>query len=161
VLLVVASDSANFLTHVSSSARAKVSDKVIGETGKSLREQLGNSDFTAALAAGIKTFVDQLGTRDNFTFASLDPQGGETLVAVQERPRKVESPSAQLIENSQPTPAAVPTPSEITSGIACTMSKNSRMPDRGISRTCLAIKSCDWNGGAILWVLVFIAVDDE
>src|SRR5947207_12465624 len=45
VLLVVASDSANFLTHVSSSARAKVSDSVIGETGKSLREQI-SSDFT-------------------------------------------------------------------------------------------------------------------
>ena len=115
VLLVVASDSANFLTHVSSSARAKVSDAVISETGKSLREQIGNSAFSAALTAGVKTFVDQLGAKNNFSFASLDPQGGETLVAVQERPRKVESPSAQPSENPQPTPAAVPTPGEIAS----------------------------------------------
>src|SRR5690242_16217283 len=54
------------------------------------------------------------------------------------------------------TKSGSPTPSEITSGIACTMSKNSRIPDRGISRTCLAIKSCDWKGGAILWILMLI-----
>ncbi|HJZ80555.1 MAG TPA: TPM domain-containing protein, partial [Pyrinomonadaceae bacterium] len=41
VLLVVASDSANFLTHVSSSARAKISDDLISQTGKSLREAIG------------------------------------------------------------------------------------------------------------------------
>lgn len=111
VLLVVASDSANFLTHVSSSARAKVSDRVIGETGKSLREQIGSSSFTAALLAGIKTFVDQLGAKENFSFATLDPQG-ETTVAVRERPRTVESPTAQPSENPQPTPVATPTPSE-------------------------------------------------
>ena len=115
VLLVVASDSANFLTHVSSSARAKVPDNVISETGKSLREQIGNSAFTAALIAGVKTFVDQLGAKNNFSFSTLDPQGGETLVAVQERPRKVDSPAAPPSENPQPTPAAVPTPSEIPS----------------------------------------------
>lgn len=111
VLLVVASDSANFLTHVSSSARAKISDSVIGETGKSLREQIGSSGYTSALVAGVKTFVDQLGAKDNFSFATLDPQGGEIQVA-RGRPRTVESPVAQPSENPQPTPSAVPTPSE-------------------------------------------------
>src|SRR5262245_56018625 len=81
VLLVIASDSGNFLTHVSSSARTKISDAVITETGKSLREQIGGQDYSAAVLAAIKTLVDQVGAKDNFSFATLDPQNGETLVA--------------------------------------------------------------------------------
>jgi tetratricopeptide (TPR) repeat protein len=115
VLLVVAAESANFLTHVSRTARVKVPERIIGETGKSLRAQL-DAGVGAALIAAVRTFVDQMGAGDNFSFASLDPQTGETLVAARERPRTVESPPAQPIaqpsENPQPTPSAVPTPSE-------------------------------------------------
>jgi tetratricopeptide (TPR) repeat protein len=110
VLLVVAAETANFLTHVSRTARAKVPERIIGETGKSLRGQL-DGGLGGALVAAVKTFVDQLGANDNFSFASLDTQVGETQVA-QGRPRKVASPSAEPSENPQPTPAAVPTPSE-------------------------------------------------
>ncbi len=110
VLLVVAAETANFMTHVSRTARAKVPERIIGETGKSLRGQLGNGLGTALVAA-VKTFVDQLGANDNFSFATLDLQGGEIKVA-QERPRKVESPIPTPSENPEPTPAAVPTPSE-------------------------------------------------
>lgn len=111
VLLVVAAETANFLTHVSRTARAKVPERIIGETGKSLRAQL-DTGVGAALIAAVRTFVDQMGASDNFSFASLDPQTGETLVASRERPRTVESPPAQPSENPQPTPSAVPTPSE-------------------------------------------------
>src|SRR6185295_19737686 len=38
------------------------------------------------------------------------------------------------------TKSGSPTPSEITPGVPCTMSKNSRMPDRGIPATCAATK---------------------
>lgn len=103
VLLVVASDSANFLTHVSRSARAKVSERVIGETGKSLRGQLG-AGLNIALVAAVRTFVDQLGG-SNFSYATLEPKAGEIQVA-QGRPRKVESPVAEPSENPQPTPSA-------------------------------------------------------
>ena len=112
VLLVIASDSGNFLTHVSSSARAKVSDSVVGETGKSLREQIASAGLTSALLAGIKTFVDQLGAQGNFSFATLDPQGGELTASARERPRTIDRPTAQPSENPQPTPSAEPRPSE-------------------------------------------------
>jgi tetratricopeptide (TPR) repeat protein len=119
VLLVVAAESGIFLTHVSRTARAKVPERIIGETGKSLKGQM-DTGLGAALIAAVRTFVDQLGASDNFSFASLDPQSGETLVAARERPRTVQSPPAQPPaqpiaqpgENPQPTPSAVPTPSE-------------------------------------------------
>src|SRR5439155_11112794 len=47
------------------------------------------------------------------------------------------------------TKSGSPTPREITSGIACTMSKNSRMPERGISRTWPAMNCCGCNCGAM------------
>jgi tetratricopeptide (TPR) repeat protein len=111
VLLVVAAETANFLTHVSRTARAKVPERIIGETGKSLRAQLGTGLGTALIAA-VRTFVDQLGASDNFSFASLDSQSGETLAAARQRPRTVQSAVPQPSENPQPTPSAVPTPSE-------------------------------------------------
>jgi len=111
VLLVIASDSGNFLTHVSSTARAKVSDQVINETGKSLREQISNSvAYATALVAGLKTLIDQLGAKNDFSFASLDPQGGEIQVA--QRPRTITSSTTEPNENPQPTPSANPIPSE-------------------------------------------------
>ncbi|HEU5235713.1 MAG TPA: TPM domain-containing protein, partial [Pyrinomonadaceae bacterium] len=111
VLLVIASDSGNFLTHVSSTARAKVPDQVINETGKSLREQISSSvAYTTALLAGLKTFVDQLGAKNDFSFASLDPQGGDIQIA--QRPRTITSSTNEPNENPQPTPSANPTPGE-------------------------------------------------
>ena len=112
VLLVIASDSANFLTHVSSSARAKVTDDIISETGRSLRDQIG-SDYTAGIVAALRTFVDRLGAKDSFSFSSMDPQGGETLVASQGRPRKVDSPSAGSSRILRPTPTETPLPQPI------------------------------------------------
>ena len=112
VLLVIASESANFMTHVSSTARSKVSDDIISQTGKSLRDHIGASGFNLALVEGLRTFADQLGAKDNFSFATLDPQGGQTLVAVKERPRTVDSP-VQPSESPQPTPSDSPSPAAL------------------------------------------------
>ena len=113
VLVVIAGDTANFLTHVSSSARAKVSDDIISQTGKSFREGINGEGFTTAVGAGIRTFVDLLGAKNDFSFATLDPQGGRPIIASsQARPRTVESPSVQAADNAQPSPApATETPS--------------------------------------------------
>src|SRR5688500_5345874 len=43
------------------------------------------------------------------------------------------------------TKSGSPTPSEMTSFIPCTMSKKSRMPERGMSRTLPAINFCESN----------------
>src|ERR1700752_3508792 len=114
VLIVIASESANFLTHVSSSARAKVSDEIIAQTGKSLREGINGEGFTTAVAGGVRTFVYLIGAKDNFSFATLDPQRGRAIVASsQARARTVETPVTQPSENPQPTPTAaaeVPSP---------------------------------------------------
>lgn len=110
LLLVFASNSSNFMTHVSSTARAKVSDDLISQTGKTLREELGGSSaFSGALLAGLRTFVDQLGAKDNFNFAALDTESGN-LAVVRERRRTVENPIAQPSENPQPTPVDSPLP---------------------------------------------------
>src|SRR6185436_2412659 len=42
------------------------------------------------------------------------------------------------------TKSGSPTPREITSFIPCTMSKKSRMPERGMRRTCDATNSSGW-----------------
>ena len=111
VLLVFASNSGNFMTHVSSTARARVSDDLISHTGKTLREELGGSSaFSGALVAGLRTFVDQLGAKDNFNFAALDTQSSGELAAVRERRRTVDSPIAQPSENPKPTPVDSPLP---------------------------------------------------
>lgn len=114
LLLVFAANSANFLTHVSSTARAKVSDDLISQTGKTLREELGGtSAFSGALVAGLRTFVDRLGAKDNFNFAALDTESsGDLTVVVRERRRTVDSPIAQPSENPQPTPVDSPSPPE-------------------------------------------------
>ncbi len=112
LLLVFASNSGNFMTHVSSTARARVSDDLISQTGKTLREELGGtSAFSSALVAGLRTFVDQLGAKDNFNFAALDTQSsGDVAAVVRERRRTVDSPIAQPSENPQPTPVDSPLP---------------------------------------------------
>lgn len=113
VLIVIASESANFLTHVSSSARSKVSDEIISQTGKSLREGINGEGFTSAVAGGIRTFIDLIGAKDNFSFATLDPQGGRAIVASsQVRARSVESPVVQPSENPQPTATPETTPTQ-------------------------------------------------
>jgi tetratricopeptide (TPR) repeat protein len=54
---------------------------------------------------GLHVFVDRLGEKNNFDFASLDPQRGENIAQVQ-RPRTVQSPVSEPSENPQPTPTA-------------------------------------------------------
>src|SRR6185503_2611316 len=103
-------------------------DGLVGEMGRRMRPKFDGGDFNGGLLVGIQTFTNGLGEQENFTFAQLDPQGGETLVA-QTRPRTVEAvatatpqptetpapeatPTATPVETPSAQPTASPTPQE-------------------------------------------------
>jgi len=102
VLLAIAGDNGKFLAHISKGARADLPDGLIGDMGQRMRAIIATAGYNEGLLAGIKTFANGIGERNNFTFADLDRHSAEDLIAEQQRPRMVESPTAQPTE----TPAA-------------------------------------------------------
>jgi tetratricopeptide (TPR) repeat protein len=104
VLLAVAGDNGKFLALMSKGARADLPDGLVGDMGQRMRAKLESGGYSEGLLTGIKTFANGLGERSNFTFADLDQRPAEDLIAEQQRPRTVESPTAQPVE----TPAAQP-----------------------------------------------------
>ncbi len=118
VLLVIAADTRKFFTQATRLARRVLPDGLIGNMGLRLRSQIETAGYSEALVTGIKTFADGAGELHNFTFADLEPQRAENLVAEQQRPRTVaspaaqptESPVAQRAETPKPAPTETPTP---------------------------------------------------
>jgi tetratricopeptide (TPR) repeat protein len=121
LLLLIAADNGRFFTQFSRAAQTALPDGLIGEMGRRMRPKFESGDYNGGLLAGIQTFATVLGEQHNFTFAQLDPQGGEIAVA-QTRPRTVErieaptdTPTPPPAESSTPGPAPSPTPVETPS----------------------------------------------
>jgi tetratricopeptide (TPR) repeat protein len=113
LLLLITADNGRFFAQFSRSAQTTLPDGLVGEMGRRMRPKFESGDFNGGLLTGIQTFTDALGEQNNFTFAQLDPQGGETQIA-KTRPRTVEAgaspgntPAPQPTET--PTPEAMPT----------------------------------------------------
>ena len=118
LLLVITTDSGHFFTQFSRAAQAILPDGLVGEMGRHMQPKFETRDFNDGLLAGVQTFVNRVGEQHNFTFAQLDSQGGEVVVA-RTRPRTVESvatpsdsPTPQPAASSSPEVAASPTPRE-------------------------------------------------
>jgi tetratricopeptide (TPR) repeat protein len=113
VLLTISGDNGEFLSHISRGARADLPDGLIGDMGQRMQEKIKSAGYGEGLLAGVKTFANGLGERNNFTFADLDQHPAENMIAEQQRPRTVSSKAAQPAETppAQPTetPAAQPT----------------------------------------------------
>lgn len=109
ILLVIAADNGKFLAQVSKGARTDLPDGLMGEVGQRMRAKIGSAGFSEGLLIGIKTFADGLGERNNFTFADLDRRPAENLIAEQQRPRTVKSPTAEPTES--PAVRVIETPS--------------------------------------------------
>ena len=116
LLLLITADNGRFFTQFSRSAQTSLPDGLIGEMGRRMGPKFEGRDFNGGLLLGIQTFTNALGEQHNFTFAQLDPQGGETLVA-QTRPRTVEAavtpadtPAPQPTETPSPETTPTPTP---------------------------------------------------
>jgi len=112
ILLVIAGDNGKFLAQISKGARTDLPDGLMGEVGQRMRAKIESAGFSEGLLTGIKTLADGLGERNNFTFADLDRHQPENLIAEQQRPRTVQSPTAQPTETpptATETPTAQPT----------------------------------------------------
>lgn len=109
VLLVLAADNGKFFAQISKGARADLPDGLIGEMGQRMRRKIESAGYNQGLVTGIETFANGLGERHNFTFAELDADTTESLVARQQRPRTVGSPAPQPPERATETPAETPT----------------------------------------------------
>ncbi len=109
VLLLVTADNGRFFAQFSRSAQTAMPDGLIGDMGRRMGPKLESKDFDGGLLIGIQTLTNALGEEHNFTFAQLDPQSGETVVA-QTRPRTVESPAPS--PESEKAPPPTPAPSE-------------------------------------------------
>jgi len=110
VLLTISSDNGEFLAQISRGARADLPDGIIGEMRQRMQEKIKSAGYSEGMLAGIKAFANGLGARNNFTFADLDPQPAENViaenvVAQQQRPRTVASPSVQPTETLPAQPA--------------------------------------------------------
>ena len=110
ILLVLTADSGKFFTQVSKGVRAELPDGLIGDMGQRMRPKIETSGYSQGLVTGVQTFADGLGERHNFTFAELDSDTAENLIARQQRPRIVGRPAAQPAEKAAETPAQTPTP---------------------------------------------------
>lgn len=103
LLIVIAADNGRFFSQVSRGARIYLPEGLVGEMGQRIREKISGGGYGPALMNGLRVFVDRLGEKNSFDFASLDPQRGENIAQVQ-RPRTVQSPLSEPSENPQPTP---------------------------------------------------------
>jgi tetratricopeptide (TPR) repeat protein len=113
VLLTISGVNGDFVAHISKGALDDLPNGLIGEMGQRTQGEIKSAGYGEGLLAGIKILANGLGARNNFTFADLDPRPAETLIAEQQRPRTVGTPTAQPTETpaAQPTetPAAKPT----------------------------------------------------
>jgi len=112
ILLVIAGDNKKFLAQISKGARTDLPDGLLGEVGQRMRAKIESAGYSEGLLTGIKIFVDGLGERNNFTFADLDRRPAENLVAEQQRPRTVQSPTVEPTET--PAVRVIETPSPVT-----------------------------------------------
>ena len=108
VLLMIAADTGKFFTQVTKLARADLPDGLIGDMGQRMRPKIESAGYSQGLVTGIQTFADALGERQKFTFAELEQNPAENVIAEQRRPRRVESPPARQTETETPTPEAAP-----------------------------------------------------
>jgi len=109
LVLVVAIDTGKFFTQFSGHVQADLPDGLVGEMGRRMRPQIENAGYGPGLLTGIETFVNILGERSNFTFASLEQKPAENLIA-QARPRVVESPASSPAETASPADTSSPQP---------------------------------------------------
>ena len=91
LLIVIAADNGKFFSQVTRAARIYLPEGVVGEMGQRIRDRVSDG-YNGALLAGVRAFVDRVGEINNFDFASLDPQRGDTIAQAQ-RPRTVQSPA--------------------------------------------------------------------
>ena len=135
LLLVVAVDKARFFTQFSRGLQAKLPDGVIGEMGTRMRPRFAGGDFNGGLLEGLRVFVNAMGERNDFTFATLDESAAENLVAT--RPRTVSSPApspneSPAIEATTPqpneVPTATPTPLEVGTPLPSEMASATPTP---------------------------------
>ena len=108
VLLMIAADSGKFFTQVTKLARADLPDGLIGDMGQRMRPKIESAGYSQGLVTGIQTFANALGEQQKFTFAELEQNPAENVIAEQRRPRRVESPAARQTETETPTPEAAP-----------------------------------------------------
>lgn len=105
LLLAIAADKREFMSHVSKGLRTELPDGLIGDMGQVMHEKFNGAGYSEGLLIGLKTFINGVGERNNFAFADLDQSATADLIAERQRPRTVASPAAQPTE----TPAAAPT----------------------------------------------------
>ena len=110
ILLVFAADNGKFFAQISKGARTYLPDGLIGDMGQRMRRRIESAGYNQGLITGIQTFANGLGERHNFTFAELDSDAAENLIAQKQRPRTVGSPAAQPTETPAETPTQTPTP---------------------------------------------------
>src|SRR5216684_4269309 len=109
VVLVITTDDANFFTQLSGGLRTDLPDGLIGRMDRRMRPNIESAEYGPGLLAGIETFVNILGERNNFSFESLDQKLPENLVAAT-RPRVVGSPAPPFSETGSPPPRDTPSP---------------------------------------------------
>ena len=108
LLIVIAADNGKFFSQVTRGARLYLPEGLVGEIGQRMRDKVASGGFGSGLTAAVRTFVDRVGEKNNFDFAALDPQRGQTLIAEQQRPRTVQSPVAEASESPSPLPSRTP-----------------------------------------------------
>jgi hypothetical protein len=74
VLLLIAADSGRFFSLSSRGAQAQVPEGLVGFMGRRMRPMFQTHNYNLGLETGIKSFIDILGQRWNFTYAALDQQ---------------------------------------------------------------------------------------
>src|SRR6266849_7270840 len=97
LVLVLAIDSGKSFTQLSGGIQTDLPDGLTGQMDRRMRPKIESAGYGPGLLAGIETFINTLGERNNFTFESLDQKPRENLVA-ETRPRVVGSPAPPLNE---------------------------------------------------------------
>lgn len=109
ILLLVSADNGKFFAQISKGVRADLPDGLIGEMGQRMRRSIEKAGYNQGLVTGVQTFANGLGERHNFTFAQLDSDNAENLIARKQRPRTVGSPASPSPERASEKPPETPT----------------------------------------------------
>jgi len=132
LLLLIVGDSGKLFVQFSKFARADLPDGLIGEMSRRMSARIASAGYSEGMVAGMQTFVNAVGQKNDFTFEALEQDQG--LIA-RTRPRVVTGSPEQPAETPPPQPTPQDQPSPISSPVETPAAQPTATPEASPSMT--------------------------
>lgn len=115
LLLVISTESGEFLTQISRGFRTGMPDGLIGDMGSRMREQIAKGNYGEALSTAVETFVKQMAEKQGFSIEGMEQAPAQETAAAEPQQTPPPSPDATPKEaEAAPSPSPLPTPASET-----------------------------------------------